>query len=896
MGTPNISIQVQDGIASSIQPKIEGIAKTARDAGGAFKYLQAAINTINGQGLSGLQNAISKSSTSLTRFNTNIDRLTVGAAKASIVMNDFALSIDKVGISSTTASAALSSLRTSFAGASGQASNFARGAQAATAGMGSVSGGAIVASTELRVLENGFAGNTRGAARFLASIPGLAPLLSAAFPVFGAVALIGVFAMVYEQVGKLILRFTELGTAYEKSHLGELLSGKETIQPKPGFMQLYDKYVGGATDQKPLTLTDPSEAIRRIKQDEENQERQARVAEAGLTGGALQRQRVIDLEKIIELKKQEKVTVDQLKDSYTAQLLASHPASQNSKRFDDLLQNMTPFGALTGQNANAGRSVTNIVDDAQRRKLEQSAVTAQELSRTIDSQIKDKQTDIKVAQQKEPGGDAKDALKAQREELVALREELDGYLISVDTADQKAFTSSFWLTTAAQAKTGSLVQRTAFDDATKALRQYQAEVELDTKQTGQAFNEYAVSEFARAQREERAADARAAREEAQGVRAYYTALRESTLAEASNNALLADSAIRQAASDGAFSRGVAAQKLYQVAVTETAAKIAALKSALASLEQTPGLSSNIKGAAELKTNSQIDTLKAQLQVKQDALDPRATKSIKTASAGDLLGGFGEEMNKTLDPVNNLRDGLTGMFSTLKDGFADTVGRAIFTTHDFGSALKDVAREAVGGLVSSLIKLGTQLIVVAALKKALGGSQDDGFNSFFNDSGSGGSGGSSGGGIGGILTKGLGALAGVFGFAEGGVVSGPGSGTSDSILARVSHGEFVVKAAAVKQHRAMLEAINSGAKQVHTASTQVTNGTQSPQLNVNVQHDGSTAIQVQRVGLNDVHVIAKQHAQDAVAAHTDTVVAGHLSDPNSKSSKAIQRFTDATRKR
>lgn len=46
-------------------------------------------------------------------------------------------------------------------------------------------------------------------------------------------------------------------------------------------------------------------------------------------------------------------------------------------------------------------------------------------------------------------------------------------------------------------------------------------------------------------------------------------------------------------------------------------------------------------------------------------------------------------------------------------------------------------------------------------------------------------------------------------AEGGFVSGPGSGRSDSIPARLSNGEFVINAAATKRHRAMLEAINSG---------------------------------------------------------------------------------------
>jgi hypothetical protein len=48
-----------------------------------------------------------------------------------------------------------------------------------------------------------------------------------------------------------------------------------------------------------------------------------------------------------------------------------------------------------------------------------------------------------------------------------------------------------------------------------------------------------------------------------------------------------------------------------------------------------------------------------------------------------------------------------------------------------------------------------------------------------------------------------------GFAEGGGVRGPGTGTSDSILARLSNGEFVVKAKAVRHYGAQfLHAINS----------------------------------------------------------------------------------------
>jgi len=48
------------------------------------------------------------------------------------------------------------------------------------------------------------------------------------------------------------------------------------------------------------------------------------------------------------------------------------------------------------------------------------------------------------------------------------------------------------------------------------------------------------------------------------------------------------------------------------------------------------------------------------------------------------------------------------------------------------------------------------------------------------------------------------------FASGGLVSGPGTGTSDSITARVSNGEFVTRATATRANRDTLEAINQGA--------------------------------------------------------------------------------------
>lgn len=63
------------------------------------------------------------------------------------------------------------------------------------------------------------------------------------------------------------------------------------------------------------------------------------------------------------------------------------------------------------------------------------------------------------------------------------------------------------------------------------------------------------------------------------------------------------------------------------------------------------------------------------------------------------------------------------------------------------------------------------------------------------------------------TPGVGLLNMIFpspvGLASGGPVYGPGSGTSDSVPAFLSAGEFVVNAAAAKEHRALLEMVNSG---------------------------------------------------------------------------------------
>lgn len=85
-----------------------------------------------------------------------------------------------------------------------------------------------------------------------------------------------------------------------------------------------------------------------------------------------------------------------------------------------------------------------------------------------------------------------------------------------------------------------------------------------------------------------------------------------------------------------------------------------------------------------------------------------------------------------------------------------------------------------------------------------------------------------------------------GFSTGGHVSGPGTGTSDSIPARLSDGEFVVNAAATKRNRGLLEAINSN-ERVSVSGGGGAGGvslTQSAGVVVNIHEDASRGGQVQ----------------------------------------------------
>ncbi len=141
-------------------------------------------------------------------------------------------------------------------------------------------------------------------------------------------------------------------------------------------------------------------------------------------------------------------------------------------------------------------------------------------------------------------------------------------------------------------------------------------------------------------------------------------------------------------------------------------------------------------------------------------------------------------------------GVGGFFSSITGFFGSII--SLLTGQSTTAAAAPVTiTTAIGtsatSIVSAIVALGTSITsALASLKLGggLGGLGGLGGGGFLND-------------LGGLEV--LGSL----GFATGGQIKGPGTGTSDSIPAMLSNGEFIVNAKQSAKHLSLLSAINNG---------------------------------------------------------------------------------------
>ena len=164
-------------------------------------------------------------------------------------------------------------------------------------------------------------------------------------------------------------------------------------------------------------------------------------------------------------------------------------------------------------------------------------------------------------------------------------------------------------------------------------------------------------------------------------------------------------------------------------------------------------------------------------------------------------------------------------TTATDAVARWAGQAIFDVGDLGEAFKSLGRLIISEIVTGLVRVAVQLAInnaLAAIFAVLTGG-----------------GSIAAGGIGSAVQPG-----GIGLFQQGGLVRGRGTGTSDSILARLSNGEFVVNAEATRNNRSLLEEINAGQR----VSTESNNFDAVGRLILN-----SNEIIVDRIALNEMRV-------------------------------------------
>lgn len=182
-----------------------------------------------------------------------------------------------------------------------------------------------------------------------------------------------------------------------------------------------------------------------------------------------------------------------------------------------------------------------------------------------------------------------------------------------------------------------------------------------------------------------------------------------------------------------------------------------------------------------------------LRVEAEVLGKSTFEAEKARTAQELLARakaaeipITEALRGKIDAVSAAYASETARLEKLKDAY-QTISELKDATKSFATGLATDLANGVSkteALANALARLRDRLLEMATSKI---------FDVVFS---------STTGGVGSIFSS-------LVGHAGGGLVSGPGTGTSDSVPARLSDGEFVVNAAATSKYLDLLQAVNSG---------------------------------------------------------------------------------------
>lgn len=195
--------------------------------------------------------------------------------------------------------------------------------------------------------------------------------------------------------------------------------------------------------------------------------------------------------------------------------------------------------------------------------------------------------------------------------------------------------------------------------------------------------------------------------------------------------------------------------------------------------------------------SQVEATERLNALKREQLAAQIAITEQAIAAGNLQGEALSqttiklaEMKAALEQVTPTVQAFGDQFKVLfQDRIAGALGDVLTRTKSFKEAFKSL----LAGIVQDIIRSNITKLIGQIFGGALGGV-----------SGAAGAGGT--GGVNGSAGSGLGTVT----AATGGYITGPGTGTSDSIPARLSNGEYVIKASSVQKFgKDFFDSLNAG---------------------------------------------------------------------------------------
>lgn len=1038
----NISIQITDGVAPTIQPKIEGIATSSRNAASAVTSLETSIKAISTQSAS--FNFLKQVAASTNLLKNATDQMGNAASVAAVKNTRLAQSYAAIGYAIKQTLATMQQYVAQAGAAAGATSGFTASQAGLKSGLGSNMSQIGAVNSSLKTLEGSSMGASMAAARLLTSFAPLRGLIAAAFPVIGAIALVEVLGQVYTGVMKIVAAYKDMQVGAREAEDAALRAGDKILKVKPaGGINAADiaAFAQGIFLPKNnnLEIKNVGTAIQDLQNQRELAQAQARVNEAGLQGEALAKQRTKDLQQEQILVGQLKTKADELRESYLK-------VKEQTTTVDT-----TSSYNLAKTGIHSSVTVHTITDDKQIAALTQGAQQAQSEVNRLDQEFKVLGLDIQAASKKEPLAALKDNLKAAREELKRFEDQF-AKLKSGTQVVTPQMTLDFWKNAQATTRFPTIngQPNTPLDAKVgqaqqEVNRQTEFVGSISTKLTDQVSSIGLYDTALKEQNEIEKLNAEIKKQHIVVDQQTLDTWKEQikTIAESNDyqkelnkiyeesngpldkyqaglkaiEKLTQDHAITQAQAIGANQRltqeyNYAVDPLAEITdkLNEQTTTYGKYGIALQIATEQERTDFELRKRFPQITQQQIDTINAKIaaMTQEKALeadlntiynrnagaleklaiqyaavaaaeknynDAKANGTLGTTSLPTLspdqanaekakiatqqsevklnsgIGGGKDVLTSTLGSYLKDFQGLAAgiqatfqkAFATIADGAANAFARAIVYGEHLGTALKNVARQALAEIISGFIKLAIQAAITELIVKKLHinlPQQQDaketakttavaitsiaavtaaqlvafklleptawslaeavslisfGANAVAANAG-----------ISSVVATGQAAAK----LANGGPI--PGSGNTDSVHIMAMPGEYVVNKKSVAANYDLVVALNNakgplvssthkfaaggivGSTVVNSISQSTLQSMNNPRsvasdsgstnINMNIIHDGSTNVEAEQIGPNEIRIIA----QRAVEEHADRVVGAAIVNPNSKTSKSMHR--------